>query len=124
MATDSQSLLDQAKCYLCLGGISQGEALQLALLAQIASSPTIKTARQSVTVNQSSNADVAFVWPTPFPDANYTVAASIVDSTFAVQSMSVFHVLSVAADQVHVMVRNASGATQLTGIVHVIAIHD
>ena len=33
--TDSQTLLTQAKCYLCLG-ITLGEALQLALLAQIA----------------------------------------------------------------------------------------
>lgn len=36
MATDSQTLLTQAKCYLCLG-ITLGEALQLALLAQISS---------------------------------------------------------------------------------------
>lgn len=35
--TDPQTLLSQAKCYLCLG-ITVGEALQLALLAQIASS--------------------------------------------------------------------------------------
>jgi hypothetical protein len=33
-ATDAQSLLAQAKCYLCLG-ITIGEALQLALLANI-----------------------------------------------------------------------------------------
>jgi hypothetical protein len=37
MSTDSQTLLSQAKCYLCLG-ITIGEALQLALLAQIAGS--------------------------------------------------------------------------------------
>lgn len=35
MSTDPQTLLDQAKCYLCLG-ISISEALQLALLAEIA----------------------------------------------------------------------------------------
>lgn len=36
MASDANSLLDQAKCYLCLGSISTEGALQLALLAQIA----------------------------------------------------------------------------------------
>lgn len=36
MATDAQTLLSEAKCYICLG-ITMGEALQLALLAQIAS---------------------------------------------------------------------------------------
>jgi hypothetical protein len=35
--TDPQTLLAQAKCYTCLG-ITLAEALQLALLAQIASS--------------------------------------------------------------------------------------
>ena len=33
--TDSQTLLSQAQCYLCLG-VSLAEALELALLAQIA----------------------------------------------------------------------------------------
>lgn len=36
-ATDPQTLLAQAKCYMCLG-VSLAEALQLALLAQIANS--------------------------------------------------------------------------------------
>lgn len=35
MATDSQSLYEQAKCYICFG-VSEFEALELALLAQIA----------------------------------------------------------------------------------------
>lgn len=39
MSTDAQTLLTQAKCYLCLG-ITLAEALQLALLAQIASGGT------------------------------------------------------------------------------------
>lgn len=39
MITDPQTLLNNAKCYLCLG-ITIGEALQLALLAQIASGGT------------------------------------------------------------------------------------
>lgn len=33
--TDPQTLLDEAKCYQCLG-VTLGEALELALLAQIA----------------------------------------------------------------------------------------
>lgn len=37
MNTDPNTLLSQAQCYLCLG-ISLAEALQLALLADIASS--------------------------------------------------------------------------------------
>lgn len=36
MSTDTNTLLAQAKCYLCLG-ISMAEALQLAMLADIAS---------------------------------------------------------------------------------------
>jgi len=34
MATDAQSLLTQAQCYMCMG-VSLAQALELALLAQI-----------------------------------------------------------------------------------------
>jgi hypothetical protein len=34
MSTDAQTLLSEAKCYICLG-VSLAEALELALLAQI-----------------------------------------------------------------------------------------
>lgn len=52
MATDAQSLLTQAKCFMCYG-VSLYEGLKLALLAQI-----------SVAHNASNNTDPAFLLST------------------------------------------------------------
>lgn len=48
MATDSQSLYDQAKCYACYG-LTEFEALELALLAQIVNTITPGTGSHLVT---------------------------------------------------------------------------
>lgn len=60
--TDPQTLLDQAKCYMCLG-VTLAEALELALLAQI--------------VSGGSSASIAQVISTTAADPN---AAGIVPS--------------------------------------------
>jgi hypothetical protein len=39
VATDAQSLVDQSKCYLCFG-VSEAEALELALLKTLVESGT------------------------------------------------------------------------------------
>jgi hypothetical protein len=59
MAVDAQTLFEQAKCYLCLG-ISQTEALQLALLAQITSQFTSGTA-PPVSAPSSPNSPATFL---------------------------------------------------------------
>lgn len=42
MATDAQSLMDQGKCFACLG-VSQFRIMKLALLAQIANAMSVDT---------------------------------------------------------------------------------
>jgi hypothetical protein len=66
---------------------------------------------------------VTVTWSTAFADANYTVMASVLDSTTTSLSLSVVHVESITASAVTVRVlNNALGA--LTGTLHVIAVHD
>lgn len=74
-------------------------------------------------VSAGSTALVTITWGTAFADANYTVSASVVDSTTSSLSLSVVHVESISASAVTVRVlNNAIGA--LTGVVHCIAIKD
>ncbi len=66
---------------------------------------------------------VTVTWTTPFGDANYSVVASVVDSTAAVASLSVVHVETVTAAAVQVRVTNAAVGA-ITGTIDVIALHD
>lgn len=66
---------------------------------------------------------VTVTWGTAFADANYTVTASVVDSTAAVASMSVVHIEEVLAASVKVRVTNAAVGA-VTGQINVIALHD
>jgi hypothetical protein len=67
MSTDAQTLLSQAKCYVCLG-ITIGEALQLALLAQIVNGGSSSGFQQAYT-SGDSNPNTAHIVP-----ANTTIA--------------------------------------------------
>jgi hypothetical protein len=74
-------------------------------------------------IGGGANALVTVTWDNAFADANYTVAASVVDATTGTASLSVVHVESVTASTVSVRVYNAGGVA-ITGALHVIAIHD
>jgi hypothetical protein len=74
-------------------------------------------------VSAASTALVTVTWGTAFADANYTVAASVVDSTTTSLSLSVVHVETIAAGSCTVRVLN-NAAGSLTGTLHVIAMHD
>lgn len=64
MSTDANTLLAEAKCYLCLG-ITLAEALQLALLAQIAAGGgTGGSGVQQVYSSAAADPNVAGVVPT------------------------------------------------------------
>ena len=67
--TDSQTLLTQAKCYLCLG-ITLGEALELALLAQISSSSAAATGTNDISTTDA-DPNAAGLVP-PFPNSAST----------------------------------------------------
>lgn len=74
-------------------------------------------------INGAATALVTITWTTAFPDANYTVQSSVVDSTNSSLSLSIVHIETITASAVTVrVINNAVGA--LTGIVHAIAIHD
>lgn len=74
-------------------------------------------------IGAGSTALVTVTWTTPFADANYTVSASVVDSTTTSLSLSVVHVESVTANDVTVRILN-NAVGSLTGTLHVIAVHD
>lgn len=127
MAINPNTLMEEGKCYQCVG-MSQADVMQLALLARVvealpASAPVMKAARMSTGSVAPGIATVTITWPEAFADANYTVSASIVDATVSFSSLTVIHVLSATASQVSVLVRNQN-VGNLTGIVHVIAVHD
>lgn len=66
---------------------------------------------------------VTVTWADPFPTSDYTVSASVQDSTGATASLSVVHVEGITDTAVAVRVQNTSGG-DLTGTLHVIAVHD
>ena len=66
---------------------------------------------------------ITITWTTPFADANYTVVASVLDSSATSLALRVAHVETITAEAVTVRLKN-DGAGALTGTVHVIAIHD
>lgn len=74
-------------------------------------------------VGAGSTALVTITWAVAFSDANYTVNASVIDSTTSSLSLSVVHVESKSASAVEVRVLN-NAAGSLTGEVQAIAIHD
>jgi len=69
------------------------------------------------------SAVVTLTWTTAFADANYTVNASVLNSTAATASLKIVHIETQTAAAVTVRVENTS-AGALTGTLHVIAIHD
>lgn len=74
-------------------------------------------------ITAGATALVTVTWGTAFADADYTVQASVVDSTSSSLSLSVVHVESISASAVTVRVLN-NAVGSLTGELHVIAIHD
>jgi len=66
---------------------------------------------------------VTVTWTTTFADANYSVTAAVVDATTSSLSLSVVHVESITASAVTVRVLN-NAVGSLTGVLHVIAVHD
>lgn len=74
-------------------------------------------------IGASSSAVVAVAWTSPFVDGNYTVAASVLDGTASSAALSVVHIEIQTASQVQIRVQNTSAGT-LTGVLHVIALHD
>jgi hypothetical protein len=66
---------------------------------------------------------VTHTWATAFANANYTVSASVQDSTAATASLKVVHIETISATQTIVRVENTS-AGSLTGTLHLIAMHD
>ena len=74
-------------------------------------------------VSAGSTALVTITWSTAFADANYTVTASVIDSTTSSLSLSVVHVESVTSSAVTIrVINNAVGS--LTGTLNVVAVHD
>lgn len=89
-----------------------------------ANSSGFKHARVTTgSIDAASSALVTVTWGTTFADANYSVSASVVDSTTASLALSVVHIESISASAVTVRVENSS-AGALTGTLHVIAVHD
>lgn len=84
----------------------------------------IKHARVTTgSVGAGSTVLVTVTWTTAFADANYTVQASVLDSTTSSLALSVVHIESITASAVTVRVlNNAVGA--ITGTLHLTAIHD
>ena len=66
---------------------------------------------------------ITITWATPFADDQYTVVASVLDSTSSSLALRVAHVETITASAVTVRLKN-DAAVALTGTVHVIAIHD
>lgn len=75
-------------------------------------------------VGIGSTALVTVTWTTAFADANYTTAASVLDSTTTSLSLSIVHEESKSASAVTYRILNNSATTALTGTLNVIAIHD
>lgn len=74
-------------------------------------------------ISAGSTALVTLTWSSAFADANVTVTAGVVDSTGSSLSLSVVHIESITASAVAVrVINNAVGS--LTGVLHVIAMHD
>lgn len=89
-----------------------------------ANSGGLKHARLTTgSINAASSALVTNTWTTAFADANYTLTASVQDSTQAILSIRMVHIEALTATGVAVRVENSS-AGALTGTLHLIAIHD
>lgn len=73
-------------------------------------------------INATSSALITNSWVTGFTDTNYTVSASLLDPT-ASRGLEVLHVENITPTNVAVRVTNHT-AGALTGLVHLIGIHD
>lgn len=74
-------------------------------------------------IGPGSSLVVTVTWGTTFADANYTVSASVLDTTTAAAALRVVHIESVSAAAVTVRVENTAAGAH-TGTVNVIAMHD
>lgn len=86
------------------------------------------TGRQGITattgvVAGGARAQINLTWPIPYGDSNYTVVASVLDTSAAGTGLRVERVRVKTATGITVQVINDSGGN-LTGTVHAIAIHD
>lgn len=90
-----------------------------------ASIPGLKAQRVTTgAIGAGASAVVTVIWGgVAFPDANYTVIASVEDSTASTAALSVVHVETKVVGSVGVrVVNNAAGP--LTGTLDCIAVHD
>lgn len=74
-------------------------------------------------IGAGASALVTHTWATAYKDTNYTVTASVLNSTAAAASLRVVHIETISATQVAVRVENTS-AGALTGTLHLIGLHD
>jgi len=85
---------------------------------------TVRHARVTTgAVGALGSISVTVPWANAFTDTNYTVVASVLDSTALTASLSVVHVESLQVNSVNVRINNTSNVP-ITGTVHVIGIHD
>lgn len=84
----------------------------------------LKHIRQTTgSISGLSSGLVTVTWANAFADANYTVCASVEDSTTNTASLSVYHIETISASAVAIRVQNEAVGAK-TGTLHVIAIHD
>lgn len=106
--------------------LAASDAAQAVAIAAAVAALAARFKAQRVTTGSVATVSTALVtvtWTAPFADTNYTVTASVEDSTAALASLTVLHVETKTAVAVAVRVYNSSGIS-LTGTLHVIAVHD
>lgn len=69
----------------------------------------------------ATTSDVTVTWATPFADTNYTVVATVEDST---ASLDVRRIKSKTTTAAVVSVRNSDAINARTGTLHVVAVAD
>lgn len=106
------------------GAFTTLTATTLSVSAVSANSPGIKHKRLTTgSIPATTSALVTCTWTTPFVNTNYTVTATVQDSTSATASLVIVHIETIATGSVVVRVSNTS-ASAITGTLHVIAMHD
>jgi len=75
-------------------------------------------------IGASASVQVTLTWGTAFADANYSVTASVVESTATTSTLRVHHIVSQSAAQVVVLVTNDDAGGAHTGTLHCIGVHD
>lgn len=86
---------------------------------------TLKHIRATTgSVAGSATVVITASWPTPFPNANYTVSAIVDESSTGVNTLEVLKIVSQTAGNVGVVVRNNDAVIAKTGTIHAIGVGD